>query len=88
MRIKDKPATPIPSRLLGLVLLVGGGVFIGDFFWAIATYSPSIVAAPPAVWATLVAGMLAGAVLVGVGIAAMLHSTDQLEIVSSVEWEL
>jgi len=86
MRIKDKPATPTPSRLLGLVLLVGGGVFIGDFFWAIATYSPSITAAPVAVWATLVAGMLAGSVLVGVGVAAMLHSTDHIEIGSQVDW--
>ena len=88
MRIKDKPATPTPSRLLGLVLLVGGGVFIGDFFWSIATYSPSITAAPVAVWATLVAGMLAGSVLVGVGVAAMLHSTDHIEIASNVEWNM
>lgn len=85
MRIKDKPATPVPSQLLGVVLLVGGGIFIGDFFWAIATYTPSITAAPPAVWATLVAGMLAGSVLVGVGVAAMLHSTDQLELTSTVD---
>lgn len=88
MRIKDKPATPIPSRLLGLVLLVGGGVFIGDFFWAIATYSPSIMAAPATIWVTLVTGMLLGTVLVGVGVAAMLHSTKQLEIAGDVDWGL
>lgn len=88
MRIKDKPATPIPSRLLGLVLLIGGGVFIGDFFWSIATYTPSITTAPVAVWGVLVAGMVAGAVLVGVGVAAMLHSTDQLEIGSKVDWNM
>lgn len=88
MHIKDKPATPAPSRLLGMVLLVGGGMFIGDFFWSIATYTPSITAAPLAVWLFLVAGMLGGAVLVGVGIAAMLHSTDQLEIAANVDWGL
>ena len=86
MRIKDKPATPIPSRLLGVVLLVGGGVFLGDFFWAIATYSPSIMAAPPTTWVTLVTGMLVGAVLIGVGVAAMLHSTKQVKIASDVDW--
>lgn len=88
MRIKDKPATPTPSRLLGAVLLVGGGIFIGDFFWAIATYSPSIYVAPLAAWGVLVAGMVAGAVLVGVGVAAMLHSTGKLEITSNVNLDL
>lgn len=88
MRIKDKPATPTPSRLLGLVLLIGGGLFIGDFFWALATYSPSIAAAPPTVLAVLLAGMLAGAVLVGVGVAAMLHATGRLELPANVEWDL
>lgn len=88
MRVKDKPATPTPGRLLGLVLLMAGGVFIGDFFWAIATYSPSITAAPLSVWAVFVSGMLAGAVLVGVGVAAMLHSTSQVEIASKMKWKL
>ncbi|MFB6164773.1 MAG: hypothetical protein ABEJ31_06395 [Haloarculaceae archaeon] len=88
MRVKDKPATPTPSRLLGLVLLIGGGLFIGDFFWSLATYSPSIAAAPPAAWAVLVAGMLAGSVLVGVGIAAMLHATGQLDLPAHLEWDL
>jgi hypothetical protein len=88
MRIKDKPATPTPSRLLGLVLLVGGGVFIGDFFWAIATYSPSILDAPLAAWGVLVSGMVAGSVLVGVGIATVLHSMGQLEIAAQVDWNL
>jgi len=88
MRIKDKPATPTPSRLLGAVLLVGGGVFIGDFFWAIATYSPSINEAPLAAWGVLFAGMIAGAVLVGVGVAAMLHSAGALEIAGNLEWDL
>lgn len=88
MRIKDKPATPIPSRLLGMVLLVGGGIFIGDFFWAIATYSPSIAAAGVATWAVLVSGMVAGSVLVGVGVAAVLHSAGQLEIAANVDWDL
>jgi hypothetical protein len=88
MRIKDKPATPTPSRLLGTILLVGGGIFIGDFFWAIATYSPSITAAGPAVWTVLGSGILAGAVLVGVGVATVLHSTDHLEIGADVDWNL
>jgi hypothetical protein len=34
----------------------------------------------------LVAGILAGAVLVGVGVATMLHATDQLEIATNVDW--
>lgn len=80
MRIRDKPATPIPSRLLGVVLLVGGGVFIGDFFWAIATYPPSITAAGLQTWSGLVVGMMVGAMLVGFGVAAVLHSTDQLQL--------
>ncbi|WP_336003523.1 hypothetical protein [Halorientalis halophila] len=88
MRIKDKPATPTPSRLLGTILLIGGGVFLGDFFWAIATYSPSITAAGPAVWTVLASGVLAGAVLVGVGVATVLHSTDHLEIAANVDWNL
>jgi hypothetical protein len=88
MRIKDKPATPVPSRLLGTILLVGGGVFIGDFFWAIATYSPSIRAAGPTVWAVLISGVLAGAVLVGVGVATVLHSTGQLQLAGSLDWDL
>lgn len=88
MRIKDKPATPTPGRLLGVLLLLGGGVFIGDFFWAIATYSPSIMAAPLSVWAVFLSGMLAGAVLVGVGVAAMLHSTSQVEIGANLKWDL
>ncbi|MFB6084723.1 MAG: hypothetical protein ABEJ94_10810 [Halorientalis sp.] len=88
MRIRDKPATPTPSRLLGIVLLIGGGVFIGDFFWAIATYSPSIRSAGPTVWTVLAAGILAGAVLVGVGVATVLHSTDHLEIAANLDWGL
>jgi hypothetical protein len=88
MRIKDKPATPTPSRLLGTILLVGGGVFIGDFFWAIATYSPSIQAAGVTVWAVLVSGLLAGSVLVGVGVATVLHSTGHLELAANLDWNL
>jgi len=86
MRIRDKPATPTPSRLLGAILLLGGGVFLGDFMWAIATYSPSIEAASLAALALLGAGMLAGAVLIGVGIAAVLHSAGHLELGTKLEW--
>lgn len=88
MRIKEKPGTPWPSRHLGVVLLVCGGVFIGDFFWRIATYSPSITAAPLSVQAVLAAGTLAGAVLVGVGVAAILHSAGHLDLVAAADWEL
>jgi len=88
MRIKDKPATPTPSRLLGTILLIGGGVFIGDFFWAIATYSPSIQAAGLPVWTVLVSGILAGSVLVGVGVATVLHSTGHLKIAANLDWNL
>lgn len=86
--MRDKPGTPWPSRLLGVLLLVCGGAFIGDFFWRIATYSPSITAAPLSVQAVLVAGTLAGAVLVGVGVAAILHSSGHLELVAATDWEL
>jgi len=86
MRIKDKPATPTPSKLLGMVLLVAGGVFIGDFFWAIATYSPSISTAGLTEWTILASGVMGGAVLVGVGVAAVLHSTGHLELASRLDW--
>jgi hypothetical protein len=88
MRIKDKPATPTPSRLLGTILLIGGGIFIGDFFWAIATYSPSIQSAGPTVWTVLTAGILAGSVLVGVGVATVLHSTGHMKIATNLDWGL
>lgn len=85
MRIKDKPATPVPSRLLGLVLLVAGGLFIGDFVWTVATYSPSILSAPLSVWGVVVAGIGAGSVVVGVGVAAVLHSSGRFELPSGLE---
>jgi hypothetical protein len=87
MRLRDKPATPTPSRLFGLLLLVGGGVFIGDFFWSIATYSPSITAAPMTDRVVLLSGMIAGSLLVGIGMAAMLHSSGTLRLPTTVKWE-
>lgn len=88
MEIKDKPATPTPSRLLGVVLIVGGGVFIGDFFWSMATYSPSLGAASLAAWGVFIAGMIAGAILVGIGMAAVLHSSGHLELAGNIDWGL
>lgn len=78
MEIRDKPATPVPSRLLGALLLVCGGLFIGDFVYGIATYSPTITAAPLTVWVTFIAGTSAGAVLVGIGVAAVLQSEGRI----------
>lgn len=84
MRIKDKPATPIPSRLFGALLLVAGGLFTGDFVWTVATYSPSIFAAPPSVWGVTVAGIGAGSVVVGVGVATVLHSWGRFDLLSEL----
>lgn len=86
MRVKDKPATPIPGRLLGLVLVIGGGLFIGDFIWAIATYEPSIHVAPLTAWVVFAGGILAATILVGVGVAAVLNSTGKLELPGSIDW--
>jgi len=88
MEIKDKPATPTPSRLLGTILILGGGVFIGDFFWAMATYSPSLEAAPLTAWGVLVSGLIGGSLLVGVGMAAVLHSSGYLELARSIDWNM
>jgi hypothetical protein len=86
MRIKDKPATGTPSRLLGLILMIAGGLFLGDFAWALATYSPSVEVASLTALSLLGAGMLAGAVLIGVGTAAVLHSTGHLEVSADLDW--
>lgn len=86
MQIRDKPSTPTPSRLLGTLLLVCGGVFIGDFVWSIATYSPSILDAPATVWVTFIAGTSAGAVLVGIGVAAMLQSVGGVDLAEMTDW--
>ncbi len=86
MRIRDKPATGTPSRLLGFILMIAGGVFLGDFAWALATYSPSIEVASLTALSLLGAGMLAGAVLIGIGTAAVLHSTGHLELGADLDW--
>jgi len=86
MGIRDKPATGTPSRLLGFILMVAGGIFIGDFAWALATYSPSIEVASLTALSLLGAGMLAGAVLIGIGTAAVLHSTGHLVLGADIDW--
>ena len=86
MRIKDKPATGTPSRLLGVILMIAGGLFLGDFAWALATYSPSVEVASLTALSLLGAGMLAGAVLIGIGTAAVLHSTGHLELGTDLDW--
>lgn len=88
MELKDKPATPTPGRLLGFVLIIGGGVFVGHFFWTIATYSPSLGSAAPGTLLFLLGGILGGAVLVGVGMAAVLHSSGQLSLPADIDWDL
>jgi hypothetical protein len=87
MEIKDKPATGTPARLLGVLLLIGGGLFIGNFVYAIGMHSPSITAASITAWGIYIVGMVGGGLLVGVGIAAMLHSMGQLQLAESVGWE-
>ena len=79
MRVKDKPATPTPSWLLGALLLVCGLAFIVDFL-SLATYSPAVVNAPLSVWAVPAAGVVGGAVLGGIGVAAVLHSSGRIEL--------
>lgn len=79
MRVRDKPATPTPSWLLGALLLVCGLAFIVDFL-SLATYSPAVVNAPLSVWAVPAAGVAGGAVLIGIGVAAVLHSSGRVEL--------
>lgn len=87
MQVKDKPATSTPERLFGSLLIAVGGLFIGDFIWAMATYEPTIHQAPPTVWGILVVGILAGAILVGVGVAALLNSIGELDIPRVIGWK-
>ncbi len=88
MQSTSQPTTPTPSRLLGVVLLGGGGVFLGDSIWHMATYPASLPRASAGTWIGLLVGTVLGAVLVAVGVAILLHSTTHLKFVSIGEWEL
>ncbi|MFB6143410.1 MAG: hypothetical protein ABEJ30_08740 [Halorientalis sp.] len=79
MEIKDKPATPIPSWLLGALLLAVGLAFIVDFL-SRAAYAPAVMNDPSSLLAITVVGIVAGAVLVGVGVAAVLQSSGYVDL--------